>query len=78
MTYVKSFLVGLAASLLSAILYFLVFSIYAIFYTALHSEGDGEIGWDIVSIFRGSLIPRIVVLAAFVLGFIWQFRRASH
>ena len=78
MIYVKSILAGLAASVLSAILYFVGFSIYAIFYTALHSEIGGEIGWDLVSIFKSSLIPRLVTLAAFILGFYWEFRRASR
>lgn len=43
-----------------------------------HTGGSAEVAWDLRSIFANSVIPWIIVLAIFGLGFYWEFRRASR
>ena len=79
MIWAKSILAGVAALVLSAILYFLLYSSYIASTTLpATTEGNGVVVANLNLLFKTSLAPWVVVLAAFVLGFYWEFRRASR
>ncbi len=40
-------------------------------------EGQA-IGWDPISLSRHSMFPWLVVIGSFLIGFIWEYRRATH
>lgn len=80
MVYLKSFLAGIVALILSV---FLIPIGLGIFFTVGRilrptAMTGGEIGWDLRSFFATSIIPWIVVITIFCLGFYWEFRRASR
>jgi len=70
--YLKSVLAGLAAVFAAAILLFVAMAIY---FSILGSRehGQGTIGWDPISIVRPG--PVIIMMAVFLAGFLWEFRR---
>lgn len=81
MIYLKSFLAGIAALLISALLVPVGWILAQIlFYMLYKPEGmfRGEVGWDVVSIMRNSVIPWLIILVVFSAGFCWEFRRASR
>jgi hypothetical protein len=80
MIYLKSVLAGLGAVAISVFLLPIGFLIYGVFFfrPPPGREGGGEVSWDLRSLFASSLIPWIILLAIFVLGFYWKFRRASR
>ena len=82
--YVKSFRAGLVVSILSV--FFLSVG-YGIFAASFHKpspaiSGGAEVAWDLRSLFATSsafwIVPLIVFSLGFILGFYWEFRRASH
>jgi hypothetical protein len=75
MIYLKSVLVGIVA-VISAFVVFFVGSVIYLRITTSKEQGDAAIGWDPVSVVRPG--PVLVVLAVFVAGFLWEFRRASR
>jgi hypothetical protein len=65
---------GLAAVFSFAVLFLLGIVIYLVVWAA-KEQGEGSIGWDPISLIRPG--PMLIVLAVFVAGFLWEFRRAS-
>ena len=74
MIYLKSAFAGIAAVVLSFCLLFVGIMIYL--WIAALKEGDMAIGWDPTSVVRPG--PLLFILTVFVVGFLWEFRRASH
>ena len=74
MIYLKSIVAGLAAVFSFAVLFLLGIVIYLVVWAA-KEQGEGSIGWDPISLIRPG--PMLIVLAVFVAGFLWEFRRAS-
>lgn len=73
MVYLKSAAVGIIAVFIGMILFVLAMMIYF----SLVTKRTGEaIGWDPVSFVRSTL-GRVIIVVAFVAGFLWEFRR-SH
>lgn len=75
MIYLKSLFAGLAATIMALFLVCIIAiaAIYAINYRQL-SGGTWTIGWDPVSFARSGL-GWIVLSAAFLTGFWWEYRR---
>ena len=44
--------------------------------SAPKEQGAKAIGWDPISVIRPG--PVLIILAVFVAGFLWEFRRASR
>jgi hypothetical protein len=79
MIYAKSFLVGLAALLLAAVLLAVGLTAMNFLHKAPPQGNDNAVTWD----FREVLDFRswrlwIFVLIVFGLGFYWEFRKASR
>lgn len=75
MAYVKSFLAGLAATLIAAVLSLVMMVLWVdVVYKPV---GNGTVSWDLISLARSG--PRFIVagICVFLAGFIWEFRRAS-
>jgi len=70
MIYVKSFLAGLVAMILSAVLIFVAF--ITIPRRPTSELATGFAGWSV------GPLPMWLALLGFVLGFWWQFRRSSR
>jgi uncharacterized BrkB/YihY/UPF0761 family membrane protein len=73
--YFKSLLCGFVAAILSV----LAMGVFIIIMLAIKSRNlpAGEaVGWDPISFFRNSLLSWIVLVAAFVIGFAWEYRHA--
>jgi uncharacterized membrane protein len=75
MIYLKSIFAGIVAVFLSFCLLFVGIVIY-LWIAAPKEQGAGAIGWDPISVVRPG--SELVILAVFVAGFLWQFRRASR
>jgi predicted CDP-diglyceride synthetase/phosphatidate cytidylyltransferase len=73
-TYVKSFLVGVAALLLS-IIGIVVIEAITIYFTELRRAGSAGIGAVSVGIPAWWLL---IPVTAFIAGFGWEFRRSSR
>jgi len=73
-TYVKSFVVGVAALLVSVI-GTVAIEVITIYITEFRRAGSGGIGAVSVGV---SDLWFIIPVAAFVVGFVWEFRRASR
>jgi hypothetical protein len=82
MVYFKSLLVGFAALVLAVPLLTISLVIAFIFFQKVPpGNNDQVIGWDARSMFANpySLWTLVTVsVLAFVAGFYWEFRRASH
>jgi len=74
MIYLKSIVAGLVAVLSVTVLF--VIGVVITLLISAKKEGEGAIGWDPVALFRP--VPMIIVLAIFVAGFVWEFRRVSR
>jgi hypothetical protein len=74
-TYLKSVLAGLVAVFSVAVLLFIGMAIYFSILTSTE-HGKGAIGWDPISVVRPGLV--IIIVAVFVAGFLWEFRRVSR
>ncbi len=81
MTYLKSLVVGLIAAASAAVLSLCGLALYFVL-AALSSHAGSEtdaIGWDPISLFENPPAWLLVfVIAAFVGGALWEFRRASQ
>lgn len=79
MIYVKSFLAGLAALLLAAVLLAVGLTAVNFLHPAPPQGNDKAIQWDFFEVldFRSwhSWLPALII---FGLGFYWEFRRASR
>lgn len=77
MLYVKSMLAGLAAILLATILIFIggICAVVIIASRQTHT-GHMSVGWDPIS-FGRSGAGWIILGLAFLIGFWWEYRRAS-
>ena len=75
MIYLKSILAGIVAVFSVIFLLFVGIVIY-LGIAASKERVDGAIGWDPISLARPG--PVLVILAVFVTGFLWEFRRASR
>jgi hypothetical protein len=75
MVYIKSVLVGIVALFATTIVYVVILISLLL---RIHPPPPGaEVGFDLLSILdRPSFW--LVMLLAFVLGFYWEFRRASR
>jgi hypothetical protein len=73
MIYLKSIVAGLVAVFSVAVLF--VIGVVITVLISAKKEGEGAIGWDPIALVRPA--PMILVLAIFVAGFLWEFRRAS-
>ena len=74
MIYVKSIVAGVVAVSSVAVLLFVGIVIYVSSWPL--EQGAGAIGWDPISVVRPG--PVLIMLAVFVAGFLWEFRRASR
>ena len=75
MIYLKSALAGLVAVLSAAVLLFIGIAVYFSILTS-REHGEAAIGWDPISVVRPG--PVVIILAVFVAGFLWEFRRVSR
>jgi hypothetical protein len=77
MTLVKCVLAGLLSVVLAAILFIAAIILFVLFVLPAPSEGEA-VGFDPVSMARSyPLLTFAVPAAAFTLGFLWEYRRAS-
>jgi hypothetical protein len=74
MVILKSCLMGLLAMLIAGVVS-VVAIVTILVVKSQQSRGDYMMGWDPVSMFRHSVIPWLFLTAAFVVGFLWEFRR---
>jgi len=76
MIYVKSLVMGLAAAVAALILS--PFAILLYFVARYRPTGDEAIGWDPVSLLQRPPIWLVILISAmFIVGFVWEFRRAA-
>jgi hypothetical protein len=75
MIYLKSIVAGLVAVFSVAVLV-LVGIVTYLGVSASKEQDEGTIGWDPISVIRPG--PVLIILAVFVAGFLWEFRRASR
>ena len=78
MRLLRSFAVGIAASFASIIAIVAAIILWFIWETRNISKSPGgDIGIDLVTAFRNVPYHRLIVLACFIAGFVWQFRRKT-
>jgi hypothetical protein len=76
MVYIKSLLAGLAAVIIAMLLSPFVVVLYIDF--AYKPAGNEAIGWDPISlVHRPPLWLVASAVSIFLIGFIWEFRRAT-
>jgi hypothetical protein len=75
MIYLKGIVAGIVAVFSVAVLLFVGIVTYLVV-SPSKEQGEGAIGWDPVSVIRPG--PVLIILAVFVAGFLWEFRRASR
>jgi hypothetical protein len=75
MIYFKSIFAGIVAVFLSSCLLFAGMLIY-LWIVAPKEQGAGTVAWDPIPVLRPGFL--LVVLAVFLAGFLWEFRRASR
>jgi hypothetical protein len=73
--YLKSIMAGLVA-VFSVVLLLFVGILSYLWVLASKEHGAGAIGWDLISVIGPG--PVLIILAVFVAGFLWEFRRASR
>ncbi len=76
MVYIKSTVVGIAAVFLFAVIWLIVFSMWA----NRCLPPDTHIGIDVVSVAKSlakQSKPQVIMLLVFAAAFYWEFRRAS-
>jgi uncharacterized BrkB/YihY/UPF0761 family membrane protein len=74
MIYLKSIVAGLIA-VFSVTLVLFVGIVSYLWVAASKEQGAGAVGWDPISVIRPG--PVLIILAVFVVGFLWEFRRAG-
>ena len=72
MIYIKSTLVGIAAVFLFAVIWLVVFSMWA----SRGLPSNANVGIDVVSLAK-QWRTQVVMLLVFAAGFYWEFRRGS-
>lgn len=75
MLLLKSVFAGIAASVVAAIVTAVAMIGWLLVMSLRLPEGQ-TIGWDPVSFFRQSWLSWPILVSAFVLGFVWEYRRA--
>jgi uncharacterized BrkB/YihY/UPF0761 family membrane protein len=75
MIYLKSIIGGVVTVLSLTVLLF-VGIVIRLWVSASKEQGAKAIGWDPISLIRPG--PVLIILAVFVAGFLWEFRRASR
>jgi uncharacterized BrkB/YihY/UPF0761 family membrane protein len=75
MIYLKSIMAGLV-TVLSLTVLLSVGIVIRLWVSASKEQGARAIGWDPISVIRPG--PVLIILAVFVAGFLWEFRRASR
>jgi hypothetical protein len=75
MIYLKSIAAGLVAAFSVVVVLFVGIVSYLLV-LASKEQGAGAIGWDPISVIRPG--PVLIILAVFVAGFLWEFRRPSR
>jgi hypothetical protein len=76
MVLVKSVCAGIAAILVAVLGTALVIMIWL--GVKARNLPDGQsYGWDPISFFRGSALSWLLLTGVFLLGFVWEYRRAS-
>ena len=79
MIYVKSIVAGLVAIVIAVMMWFIVIMALLIYWSRQMNDTNATIGWDPVSFFRNSgILPWLILLSAFAVGFYWEFRRAAN
>lgn len=76
MVLVKSLFAGLAATIVAA----LGTAVTIMGWLGVKSRNlpDGQVyGWDPRSFFRGSMLSWLILVGAFIIGFVWEYRRAA-
>ncbi len=74
MIYLKSIVAGLVA--VFSVLGLFVVGVVITLFIAARKGGDDGIGWDPIALVRP--VPILIVLAIFVAGFLWEFRRGNR
>ena len=74
MIHLKSVMFGLLAVLLAAIATAMVMIAILVVWSRNLPPGAGY-GWDPVSFYRHSLVGWAVVVLAFLIGYVWEYRR---
>ena len=77
MVLVKSVFVGLAATIAAAVSTAVVIVGWVLVKSRNLPDGQ-TYGWDPVSFYRGSALSWLILIAAFLLGFVWEYRRAAR
>ena len=76
MVLVKSVCAGVAAILIAAVGTAVVIMVWL--GVKARNLPDGQVyGWDPISFFRGSVLSWLLLIGAFLLGFVWEYRRAG-
>ncbi|PYS56037.1 MAG: hypothetical protein DMG13_01465 [Acidobacteria bacterium] len=76
MSYIKSLMFGTVTLMLSVVIYVMIYVWWT--YAALRRNYPvGEIGFDLSSLIH-SPVFWLTAVSGFALGFIWEFRRATH
>jgi hypothetical protein len=75
LTILKCCLVGLLTVLIGAMIS--IMSIIGFLFAKARAEGHG-VGWDPISMFRNSAIPWILLAGAFLVGFLWEYRKVAR
>ena len=75
MAYVKSLLAGFAAVIIAAVLSPFVMALYL--YVAYKPAENEAIGWDPISLVRPAPWLVVAAILVFLIGFVWEFRRAT-
>ena len=77
MVLVKSLFAGLAATIIAAVA--TVTAIVGLVLVKSQNLPDGQAyGWDPVSFYRGSALSWLILIGAFLVGFVWEYRRAAR
>jgi hypothetical protein len=76
MVLVKSLFAGFAATIAAA--FAIIIAIVGLVLVKSRNLPDGQAyGWDPVSFFCGSALSWLILVGAFLRGFVWEYRRAS-
>ena len=75
MVLVKSVCAGVAAILIAVVGTAVVIMIWLGVKARNLPDGQGY-RWDPISFFRGSVLSWLFLIGAFLLGFVWEYRRA--
>lgn len=77
MIYLKSALAG-AVAVVAALLLTALIMIVTLTVESRNLPGGQTIGWDPVTFYRNSGLAWITLALAFLIGFVWEYRRVSR